>query len=64
TYMSLDASPRSVSNPRNSSEEIDVAYVDQMDPEVVHRYHVGNAYTTPLQMMRFRFGIVYKWQAW
>lgn len=62
TYMSLDAPEiTTTAQTRNRGEDINVTYVNQDNPEIVHDYHVGDAFTTNLQMVRFRFGFIYKW---
>ncbi len=53
SYMVVDEPGQSHTQNRNA-EEVNLSFVSEAQPEVVHEYYTGSLYTSHLQMMNFR----------
>ncbi len=58
-YMSVNApGPGSVGN--GEVRDVDFQFANAARPEVIHEYHTGYLYRTPMELVNYRFAVVYR----
>lgn len=62
-YMSVDAPVQNTTNRTRmpDSDPVTLPFVSNMEPDIVHQYHVGTSYRTELEMINFQIGFVHRW---
>jgi hypothetical protein len=58
-YMSVDAPTEGFSTGQNV-ESVDFQFANEAHPEIIHEYHTGYLYRTPLELMNYRFAVAYR----
>lgn len=57
-YMSVDAPDISTRNVEGV-EEVNLKFATESQPDVIHEYHTGYSYKSPIDMMEFRISLGY-----
>lgn len=58
-YMNLNAPDSRVVSPAKG-ENVAFGFASQAQPDVVHQYHVGRSYTSPMQMLTVQVGLIFQ----
>lgn len=60
-YMSVDAPEISTRN-LEGVEEVNLKFATQSQPDVIHEYHTGYSYKSPIDMLEIKFSLGYSFQ--
>jgi hypothetical protein len=58
-YMNTDAPDSANPHTHTSSTDVEADFLNTQT-QVIHKHHVGYLYTSPVQMMDYRLGIVFR----
>lgn len=58
-YMSVDP-PSGTFITGENVESVNFLFANEAHPEIIHEYHTGYLYRTPLELMNYRFALSYK----
>jgi hypothetical protein len=58
-YMSVDP-PSGTFVTGENVESVNFLFANEAHPEIIHEYHTGYLYRTPLELMNYRFALSYK----
>ncbi len=58
-YMNLNAPSSRIVSP-SKGENVAFDFVSQAQPDVVHQYHVGRSYASPMQMISVQVGLTFQ----
>ncbi len=58
-YMNLNAPDSNLVSP-SKGENIGFGFASQAQPDVVHQYHIGRSYTSPMQMLTVQVGLIFQ----
>ncbi len=59
-YMSVNAPGNNSVGGNSDVQDVDFLFANAAQPEVVHEYHTGYLYKTPMELVNYRIAVVYR----
>jgi len=58
-YMNVNE-PQIISNTTLKGENVNISFVSEAQPDIIHEYHAGKSYNSPLQLVNIQAGLTLK----